>query len=506
MRKKDRPRIIGKSAASTSWRSSFPDDSRDDSCANCVTISGCVMSSCACNREAFGLRLELRRWVAIVLGFTTICAGASGADRGRKASRMEPRDIAEGRFLFGKVWEHQDPGANGGDGLGPLFNEKSCAGCHHQGGVGGGGDNTKNVLILTTSATTPRHFDPKSLFTGELEELHPGFKNRSSIVLHRFAISAVDVERLRVIQTYTTVQTRDETFALKRTERSTPSLFGSGLIDTVPNSALLEIERQQASQKRFPEIGGRVSRLRDGRIGRFGWKAQVATLEDFVLAACSNELGLESPGLHQPTLESAKEFNPAKMKLDLDGTSLKDLTRFVQNLPRPTARATSTVWPLRGEAVFDAIGCSVCHLPQLHNVKGIYSDLLLHDLGEQFNDLGSAYGGFAAPAPSRVVDNSSDKNTGSKTKSGEAEPTEWRTPPLWGAADSAPYLHDGRASTFDQAIRFHRGEAAETTTRYERLTLNDRQALLAFLHVLKAPPQPKPRDGADAKQLAGSKK
>ena len=65
-----------------------------------------------------------------------------------------------------------------------------------------------------------------------------------------------------------------------------------------------------------------------------------------------------------------------------------------------------------------------------------------------------------------------------------AAPTEWRTPPLWGVADSAPYLHDGRADTLDDAIRRHDGEAAKTQTRYTRLASSDRKALLAFLSSL----------------------
>jgi CxxC motif-containing protein (DUF1111 family) len=80
--------------------------------------------------------------------------------------------------------------------------------------------------------------------------------------------------------------------------------------------------------------------------------------------------------------------------------------------------------------------------------------------------------------------------------SGMATATEWRTPPLWGVADSAPYLHDGRAGTLDEAIRRHGGEAAKTSTRYARLAASDRNALLSFLRSLTVAPPARPRTPA----------
>jgi CxxC motif-containing protein (DUF1111 family) len=395
---------------------------------------------------------------------------------GRKGTLS--RAYVEARGLFEKVWDGTSPA--GGDGIGPLYNERSCVGCHNLGGTGGAGGNAGNVTILTSlpGATLTRQ---GKVFQGELEDLHPGFRNRSSIVLHHHSISTTQENRLTSIGQYAFVQTRDDVIALSRSERSTPALFGSGLINTIPDKAILDAEARKFPS--FPEITGRVSRLRDGRLGKFGWKGQTASVEDFVMAACANELGLEVRGHHQPSLQSSKDFDPKKIKLDLGDDDSDRLIRFVANLPKPVVR------PLLGEElgqqVFASIGCATCHAYAVGGVSEIYSDLLLHDLGDRFRAFG---GGYGSPPTTEVVDKSRGKEA--KVPSGDAGPTEWRTTPLWGVADSAPYLHDGRAPTLHEAIILHGGEAELTSKRYQALSLGERQFLLEFLKSQIAPDQP----------------
>jgi CxxC motif-containing protein (DUF1111 family) len=411
------------------------------------------------------------------------CAVALGAGRGPRSGKTVSRDYAEARDLFTKVLVPGELGPAGGDGLGPLYNETSCVGCHQLGGTGGGGGNQHNVVILTAFAGPPQEGQADHVFQGELEDLHPGFRNRTSVVLHRHATSPADERRLDSMRLYTTVQTRAELIALRTSQRNTPALFGAGLIDGIKDDVLLAAEKRKFPG--FPEVKGRVSRLRDGRLGRFGWKGQTATLRDFVLAACSNELGLEVPGHHQVSLASAQEFDPSKMKLDLNESHCRLLVEFVRGLPRPVLRGLANdSLPAPGFMTFEAVGCATCHAPRLGGVSNLYSDLLLHDLGDRFLDFGGGYGGSGTSG--RVVDSSGGKDQ--LQPSGEAAPTEWRTPPLWGVADSAPYLHDGRARTLDEAIRLHGGEAAATSERYAKLAHIDRQSLLAFLHSLTAPP------------------
>jgi CxxC motif-containing protein (DUF1111 family) len=436
-----------------------------------------------------GFRIGLA-WLPAGVFLAITCPVALGGDRGPRAKTMSP-EAFEARELFMRIWQPGQSSPAGGDGLGPLYNERSCVGCHNLAGPGGAGGNGNNVVILSVS-TGPAVIERGAhVFQGELEDLHPGFLKHSSVVVHRTATTKEAEERLKRIVSYTIVQTRDECFALKTSSRNTPALFGDGLIDRISDDVLLAAEKRKFPG--FPEIKGRVSRLPDGRIGRFGWKGQTARLKDFVLAACSNELGLEVPGHHQVSLASAREFDPSKLKLDLDEPQCDSLDRFVRSLPRPLRVSYSPGTETSGYAVFEAIGCATCHARTLGNIDGIYSDLLLHDLGDRI----SAAGAYGLPGGIRDLAESS----GQPRTSGPAGPNEWRTPPLWGIADSAPYLHDGRAETLDDAIRLHGGEAAATAERYGKLERGDRRALLQFLHSLGVAPRPKARK-ADSKPAA----
>jgi CxxC motif-containing protein (DUF1111 family) len=438
----------------------------------------------------------------IVGALCSVAVAESG--RGHRSSTLIPRDFFEGKELFEKAWEPGKPSPIGGDGLGPLYNEVSCVGCHNQGGTGGGGEKTSNVEMVTavTSSTPPQRRN--DLFQGELEDLHPGFRNRRSIVLHKNGTTEEIQRRLRNIRTLTTVQTRDELLVLRKAQRNTPALFGAGLIDRVSDEDLRQAEKRVFAK--FPEIKGRVSALPDGRLGRFGWKAQIANLDDFVRAACSNELGLEVPGKHQVSLASAKDFDPTKLKLDMNEEQCEMLTRFIGRLSPPIRPVDSRRMPPYGYMVFESIGCATCHAPKLDKINGLYSDLLLHDMGEASSDTAVYYGAPSSPAS---LGNVADSKQPSQ-RTGVAVATEWRTPPLWGVADSAPYLHDGRANTLEEAVQQHGGEAAKTATRYSKLASSDRRALLGFLSSLtvsppdrKPPSRPHKRNTGNASKTSG---
>ena len=448
-----------------------------------------------------GFGIRGKAWLGSCCVLAAMCSVILAADRRPRSNVIDPRrDFFEGKALFEKSWEPGKPSPSGGDGLGPLYNEASCVGCHHQGGTGGGGDNHRNVLMLTAVAGSAQSLKGATVFQGEMEDLHPGFRNRASIVVHRHATTAAIEERLKKIESFTAVQTREEIKVLRKGSRNTPAIFGAGLIDAIPDTVLRAAEKRTFPS--FPEIKGRVSGLPDGRLGRFGWKGQIASLDDFVRAACSNELGLEVPGQHQASMATAKEFDPSRLKLDMDEEQCELLIRFVSRLDPPVRRATDGGnLPPWGYLVFQSIGCATCHTPNLGTVRGLYSDLLLHDMGESSSDSGTYYGAPVAPPPSSG--DLADAKEQAR-RSGMAAPTEWRTPPLWGVADSAPYLHDGRANTLDDAIRRHDGEAAKTQARYTRLAASDRKALLAFLNSLTVSAERKKPVASPRKRGAGS--
>ena len=147
---------------------------------------------------------------------------------------------------------------------------------------------------------------------------------------------------------------------------------------------------------------------------------------------------------------------------------------------RPIVEGHTEPW---GYSVFEKVGCAACHVPRLGQINGLYSDLLLHDMGDALGDIASSYG-----VPSSSDDQGKLAATRERAR-GTPHPavaSEWRTPPLWGVADSAPYLHDGRARTLHEAIQLHGGEAAATTKRYTKLARGERIALFNFLHSLMA--------------------
>ena len=306
-------------------------------------------------------------------------------------------------------------------------------------------------------------------------------------------------------------------------ERNTPALFGAGLIDNIPDRVLKEVAAEQeklpallalpleASEsktsrltrdiKKFLNdgplpISGRVAILKDGRIGRFGWKAKVATLHEFTLQACSNELGLEVPGFARAAPPWIRDYKAPG--LDLTADQCDSLIRYVALLPQPIMRTPETAQHAAeitaGRALFAKIGCATCHRPKLGAVEGIFSDLLLHDMGESLSGTGfygtnlEVVSSTGQPEPLPASGPSSEVAKKEKPPKFGAGSREWRTPPLWGLGDSAPYLHDGRAETITVAIAMHGGEGALAAQSFLNLTLSEQMQVDLFLQSLAAPP------------------
>lgn len=381
--------------------------------------------------------------------------------------QLQPDQVAAGLELFEHEWQPDDPLSPGGDGLGPVFNETSCVACHHQARPGGGGPNEFNVTAFTIRAAD--------------EEQLP----RQGVV-HTFATGRNFQERLPQVHP----DLPEELPARPRfpagvniSERNTPALFGARLIDELPDRVIIAMERQQqlkwglASPEEEDAPVGRALRLKDDRVGRFGWKGQTASLEDFVRAACANELGLGNPTQQQPQPLGVPGYEPPG--LDLTDQQCDQITTFVASLPRPVERVPESEHDrdraAEGKRTFGEIGCADCHAPDVGEICGIYSDLLLHRMGRELQG-GGSYDPPPEPEPSF------DPSDG-------PEPSEWRTPPLWGVADSAPYLHDGRAATLQQAIELHGGQGGPSARRFRALGGAEQSRLIAFLKTLRAPGQ-----------------
>jgi CxxC motif-containing protein (DUF1111 family) len=305
-----------------------------------------------------------------------------------------------------------------------------------------------------------------------LAKWHSGLRNARSVVLHRFGPDpAYEAWRLDHAKTQPRVVSPKGSVTVVLVERNTPPIFGLGRIDAI-SEYIIEQEAMQP-HPRFPEIKGRTSHLADGRLGRFGWKGQVATLEDFVLSACAGELGLSAPGHPQPPDPRKADERANPPGLDLLPKKASALVDYVRELADPIVARPHNLENFQsaslGKTLFSMIGCAECHTPRLGPVDGIYSDLLLHDMGPDDSEAAMYYGDPTV-SPGRL-----------------AGPQEWRTPPLWGLAASGPYMHDGRALTLEQAIQKHGGEAAQTVKRFTRLSRPHQRALWDFLSLLAAP-------------------
>jgi CxxC motif-containing protein (DUF1111 family) len=409
----------------------------------------------------------------------------------RRALRQRPHVptvdldlVSAGEILFNHVWQPNDPLCAGGDGLGPVFNAKSCVACHHQGGPGGSGGLEHNV----TTFSTVRHQSPRE---GVLHAFATAPEYQETLTHVDSALPPISHPALGQLITPTAngkirnavgqgaIVLPNE---IQLSQRRTPALFGAGLIDAIPEQVIVANQRQQELRHGMAPGGtetipvGRVSRLANGKIGRFGWKAQTASLADFVQAACASELGLGNPGMAQPRLLAVPVYAPSG--LDLTQLQCDQITAFVAALPAPVERLPQRPDSLAhsGKAIFTRIGCADCHAPTLGNVDGIYSDLLLHRMGMDLQSINTSYGGESIPTQ--------PKNT--ITSPSQPLADEWRTPPLWGVADAGPYLHDGRAATLEDAIRLHGGQGASAAAQFQALGPVKQSELLVFLRSLRA--------------------
>lgn len=328
-------------------------------------------------------------------------------------------------------------------GLGPIFNDVSCVACHAAGGTGGAGRKS----VVRFGRVINGVFDPLTELGGAL--------------LQKRSISRETLEQIPPEANVTAL-------------RITTPLFGAGLIEAIPDEAILA----NVSAPKTDGVKGKASMVKDPvsgemRVGRFGWKAQQASVLGFAGDAYLNEMGITSrffptenaPNGKQAVLAKADKFadpedvvDPVTNKSDVDRVA--NFMRFLAPLPT----GASTAKTIAGAKVFEQIGCVQCHVPKMSTsttapagiggqTVALYSDLLLHDMGA----------------------------LGDGIAQGDASMREMRTAPLWGLRARDAFLHDGRASTVDLAIRAHDGEAKVIRDRYKALPEAQRQQLLEFL-------------------------
>ena len=359
----------------------------------------------------------------------------------------------EGDELFAKIYTAEE-------GLGPIFIQNSCEGCH----VGDGKGHPFNTEVRFGKIGDDGKFDYM------LDQGGPQLQHRS--------IANYIPETLPEGHTITS-------------ERIAPLVIGMGHLAAIHDQDIIDLE--DIDDADGDGISGRINYIKakdyfipedfhiansEGKyIGRFGKKAKEITLLDQVVFALKEDMGLTSDFDTEDLVnyEIGIGASDAVAEPEVGNNVVDHLVFYMRTLKTPTRRDQENPSVIHGEEIFKEIGCNKCHVQEftttVQDIDAIsektfypYTDLLLHDMGEALND---------------------------NYPEGDAKGNEWRTPPLWGlglAADSQGgtgyYLHDGRATSLEETILLHAGEARSIRDNYITLSDSEKEDLMSFLNSL----------------------
>lgn len=416
-------------------------------------------------------------------------------------------DFKLGDGIFRKLWTSSPSSTTSSDGLGPLYNARSCQSCHLKDGRGhppAAGE--APVSLFLRLSVPPRSADERAALADLQASVIP--EPIYGTQLQTFSVQGVLAEGgFDLHYTDLPVSMADgETVMLRRPDyritglnygpmdsqvmvspRLTPPMIGLGLLEMIPESAIMAHADPEDANR--DGIAGRPNRVwsfaeQKVMLGRFGWKAGMATIADQSASAFAGDIGLSTylmPHSHGDCTPAQKDCMAAPVGDDPAEhvevpRKLFDLVVFyARNLAVPARREARAPAVLRGKQLFAEAGCASCHVPKY--VTGSdparpelsgqtiwpYTDLLLHDMGE----------GLADHRPEGLADG-----------------RQWRTPPLWGigltrtVSGHESLLHDGRARNVLEAILWHGGEAAAARGRVMQMSRQQREDLLAFIRSL----------------------
>lgn len=388
-------------------------------------------------------------------------------------------------------------------GLGPTMNLDSCVGCHSQPAVGGSSP-LVNPQVAFATANGATNVVPSFISaSGPVREAR-FVKNADGTpdggVHALFTLTGrSDAPGCRIAQP----DFEKELAGRNVTFRIPTPLFGAGLIEQIPDHAILENQRNEVPLKQTFRIQGRANIIlpghaisgqannngNDGTVARFGWKAQNKSLLLFAGEAYNVEMGItnelfqternESPEGQFATVPNTVTNTEAQAPID----ALSDIEKFALFMrflapPQPSPDTPGGAGSIaRGKKLFAEVGCVLCHAPKFTTGNSavaalrnqpvhLYSDLLVHDMGPGLAD---------------------------GISQGQAGPREFRTAPLWGLGQRRFFLHDGRTSDLLEAIRAHRSgrrftfdasEANMVIQQFNKLDDTQKQDVLHFLRSL----------------------
>jgi CxxC motif-containing protein (DUF1111 family) len=376
------------------------------------------------------------------------------------------------------------------DGVGPRFNFVSCAGCHAQPATGGSSPGTNPMFRIAsdlkfTGNTMPSFITPNGPVREARFQFNPD-GSRDGGVHALFVITGhPDARGCGIQQENFEAQVRNRNIIF----RTPTPVFGAGLIENIKDSTLVANLSANSSAKQSLGITGRLNRNgNDGRVSKFGWKAQNPSLLVFSGEAYNVEMGITNEAFpHERDETTSCQFagvpndvTPAVRQLG----AIENFANFQRFLAPPTPvtsfTGASSFSISRGKATFSSIGCALCHTPSLQvnanatvvalrnggQPAALYSDLALHAMGPGLAD---------------------------DILQGAARGDEFRTAPLWGLGKRIFFLHDGRTNDLEAAIQAHRSdgntrfgpsEANGVINNYNRLSDGEQQDMLNFLRSL----------------------
>ena len=403
------------------------------------------------------------------------------------------RLFATGNAFFNQAWTVAPASTTARDGLGPLFNARSCSTCHFKDGRGRPpiDDETElgsMLLRIGVPGAEPGSAPlPDPTYGDQLQPYGidgvPG-EGAPRVTYTTIAGQYADGEAYELLApTYTLDAPSHGPFAadLLISPRVAPAMIGLGLLEAIPEDRLRELADPQDANG--DGISGRPNRVwdveaADYTVGRFGWKAEQPSVRQQSAGAFVGDMGITS------SLFPAEDCTAPQVECqnaesggspEIDDELLERVVRYSELLAVPARLRYEDPQVLRGKARFREIGCQSCHTPshetradaQLAEVSGQliwpYTDMLLHDMGEGLSDGRSSFA---------------------------AEGQEWRTPPLWGLGHyevvngHERLLHDGRARGVAEAILWHGGEASDAQRAFVALPAADRLDLIAFVESL----------------------
>lgn len=374
-------------------------------------------------------------------------------------------------------------------GLGPVFNQNACENCHTSNGRSPFPTDAADLRGLLMRISVPGvglqgeplavpHYggqlQVKAIY-GKQPEAQLTWKEVQEIR------TFLDGEKITLTKPIFTIANPYQVLPsnLMTSPRIAPAVIGLGLLEAINESDIVALADPNDTNN--DGISGRSNRVWDYKrqavaLGRFGWKAGQPTLLQQTAAAYNQDMGITNPYFSQESSWGQSQMDTLKDDPEIDDKTLKAATFYAQSLAVPQRRNVNDAAVILGKKIFKQLQCNTCHTPKFvtgnhpeyaflsNQTIFPYTDLLLHDMGED------------------LADNRPDF---------DANGREWRTPPLWGlgltkivGGQNAHYLHDGRAKTLEEAIMWHDGEGKNSKEAFRKLSKSDRNALIKFLESL----------------------